>query len=986
MKKTSRLLSLLLAALMLTCCIPLSTWAAEETADPSQSNAPYAWPLPSSGAITQGYSSDEHQALDIAIEEGTPVLAAESGTVVHTQVWDGVTMDGDQSYGNMVMLSHADGNTTLYAHLSEISVSPGDAVEKGSEIGKSGTTGNSTGPHLHLEVRTADGRVDPMKFLQGSQEPLSPEESETVSDESAPETQDAPLEEKAAEAEYTPLSEDGVSLQAAHQTKGTLISTGDIHVFTDAPATDTFGEIGSLMNKMMEYPDGSRDTAYCIELGVEVNYPEDYENVEDLIPDPQHLRLVGDALTFGFKAEDGRIDSAEENARYAATQILIWEILEGGFGSPQAEKDVLTCLAYTADPAEAKSFYRSLVEAVESKYVLPSFAAENAESAVPIELKWDGTKYTAAVTDSNGALSRYRWSGDGLTFDQSGNTLTISADAPLSETIRLRADCETEGGPGAVICWQNKDPSRQNIATGWNASDTVSAYIAVSCESAGYLKIVKTSEDGQVAGIPFHISGNGIDRDVVTGPDGIIEVDGLQAGTYTVTEQTPDKYVQPASQQVEVFPGRVSSVRFSNILKKFTVEVKKVDAATGEAQGDASLDGAVYGLYKGETLLDTYTTENRGGFTTKAYPCGTDFSLREITPSEGYLLDKTVYPVGAEPGNFSLENNSIPITVTEDVVLGSIAITKHTDRPADDGNSDQIEQPEEGAEFQVYLASAGSYENAGESERDILRTDSNGFARSKDLPHGLYVVHQAKGEDGQKFVPDFTVFISEHGKTYYRPHSRPDALPHHQTAPHHLYRYTQSKTNLPSTSRRQAQHMVIRQILRLPAPLDPYFQTLRFPLRHTPHQSAFCTHFPRRQDIPLRPETPCNDRPRMYRPAAAAALYFPEAPSPLLQQIQTAGRLPTRFRVSDCSRQSSPEKPQPGIRPFFVSYSHFSYVTTLEFDCLPMQVWLSFHFLLSGCSKVHFYLSQSISMISPFTSSVVLSTQRISNCCVLSVS
>ena len=562
MKKTRRLLSLLLAALMLTCCIPLSAWAAEETADPSQSNAPYAWPLPSSGAITQGYSSDEHQALDIAIEEGTPVLAAESGTVVHTQVWDGVTMDGDQSYGNMVMLSHADGNTTLYAHLSEISVSPGDAVEKGSEIGKSGTTGNSTGPHLHLEVRTADGRVDPMKFLQGSQEPLLQRNPKQFPVNPHRKRRTRRWKRKPLRQNIRFFRKTASPPQAAHQTKGTLISTGDINVFTDAPATDTFGEIGTLMNKMMEYPDGSRDTAYCIELGVEVNYPEDYENVEDLIPDSQHLRLVGDALTFGFKAEDGRIDSAEENARYAATQILIWEILEGGFGSPQAEKDVLTCLEYTADPAEAKSFYRSLVEAVESKYVLPSFAAENAESAVPIELKWDGTKYTAAVTDSNGALSRYRWSGDGLTFDQSGNTLTISADAPLSETIRLRADCETEGGPGAVICWQNKDPSRQNIATGWNASDTVSAYIAVSCESAGYLKIVKTSEDGQVAGIPFHISGNGIDRDVVTGPDGIIEVDGLQAGTYTVTEQTPDKYVQPASQQVEVFPGRVSSVRF----------------------------------------------------------------------------------------------------------------------------------------------------------------------------------------------------------------------------------------------------------------------------------------------------------------------------------------------------------------------------------------------------------------------------------------
>ena len=90
----------------------------------------------------------------------------------------------------------------------------------------------------------------------------------------------------------------------------------------------------------------------------------------------------------------------------------------------------------------------------------------------------------------------------------------------------------------------------------------------------------------------------------------------------------------------------------------------------------------MYGLFKGETLLDTYTTANGGKFTTKEYPCGPDYSIREISPSEGYLLDETVYPVGAEPGNFTLENNSIPMTATEDVILGSIAITKHTDQPA----------------------------------------------------------------------------------------------------------------------------------------------------------------------------------------------------------------------------------------------------------------------------------------------------------------
>ena len=118
------------------------------------------------------------------------------------------------------------------------------------------------------------------------------------------------------------------------------------------------------------------------------------------------------------------------------------------------------------------------------------------------------------------------------------------------------------------------------------------------------------------------------------------------------------------------------------MLKKFTVTMEKVDSVTGEAQGDASLDGAVYGMFKGETLLDTYTTSGGGNFTTKEYPCGTDYSIREISPSEGYLLDETVYPVGAEPGNFTLEHNSVPMTATEDVVLGSIAITKHTDQPA----------------------------------------------------------------------------------------------------------------------------------------------------------------------------------------------------------------------------------------------------------------------------------------------------------------
>ena len=249
--------------------------------------------------------------------------------------------------------------------------------------------------------------------------------------------------------------------------------------------------------------------------------------------------------------------------------------------------------------------------------------------------------------------------------------------------------------------------------------------------------------------------------------DGTVQTNNLPAGTYTVTEKTPGQYVQPQSQRVTVSPGKTSVAAFHNTLKKFRAELRKTDSAAGTAQGDSTLDGAVYGLYQNGALLDTYTTANGGKFTTRYYPCGSGYTMREISPSEGYLLDETVYPIGAEPGNFTLENNSIPLTVTEDSVMGSIAITKHTDQPAEGGGSDQIEQPEQGAQFQVYLTSAGSYENAKETERDVLLTNEYGFGQSKNLPYGKYTVRQTSGAEGQKLAPDFTVSISEHGRTYY---------------------------------------------------------------------------------------------------------------------------------------------------------------------------------------------------------------------------
>ena len=160
-------------------------------------------------------------------------------------------------------------------------------------------------------------------------------------------------------------------------------------------------------------------------------------------------------------------------------------------------------------------------------------------------------------------------------------------------------------------------------------------------------------------------------------------------------------------------------------------------------------------------MVDKYTTDKNGSFTTSYYLCGDNWTLKEIEPSEGYLLDETEYHIGVEAKKYTIENNSISMSVTEDILKGKISIIKHTD----DGST-KIETPEVGAEFQVYLKSAGGYSKAKETERDILTCDEYGFAETKDLPYGIYTVHQTKGWNGTEFIADFDVFISENNKTY----------------------------------------------------------------------------------------------------------------------------------------------------------------------------------------------------------------------------
>lgn len=620
---------------------------------------------------------------------------------------------------------------------------------------------------------------------------------------------------------------------------------------------------------------------YCIEPGVTQNpgdklakkdenfwdnYPAEYNKTIK----PEDIKLfIGRIMQYGYTGNvslswRSNNDGGDKLSHAVATQILIWETVVGerdanfnkvGTGG----KDAVLSQISTNHPLYSKimGYYNSIESSVKKQSMLPSFMAKSADKAQSFELEWDGEKYIAVLTDTNGVVENFSFSAGNPTvkLSVSGNKLTVTDDTAPSGSVSITATAKNAKRRG-IITWTDgsigPDSSIQDVVTFTQpVSDSVKGYFNVKV-SYGSAKIVKTSEDGKVDGIRFNISGNGINQDVVTNLNGEIIIDNLVPGVYTVTEQNYDKYEPQETRRVTVVSGQTATISFSNvlkrgdltvtktsedglnegvkfhlygtsvsgdavdeyavtnadgiarfedvlvgsgytleevdtdnryvipdgqtaniewnkvtnksfenILKKWNATVTKSDKETGAEQGNASLAGAVYGVYKGSELVDKYTTDENGQFTTKYYTCGNDWTIREIAPSEGYLLDNTDYHVGAEAELYTVEYNSVAMDVTEQVAKGDIAIIKHTD------NGDtQIETPEAGATFEVYLKSAGSFENAKETERDVLTCDENGFAQTKKLPYGVYTVHQTSGWEGRDMIDDFDVFVSADGQTY----------------------------------------------------------------------------------------------------------------------------------------------------------------------------------------------------------------------------
>ena len=426
------------------------------------------------------------------------------------------------------------------------------------------------------------------------------------------------------------------------------------------------------------------------------------------------------------------------------------------------------------------------------KIQLPDSTYYAKELKAPTGYSIDPTVYTIKagknkVTEDfkTGTIKINKTAEDGIISGREFKITYSYNGKSLSETAKTNAkgiatfddlkvyDMSTGKAITYTVCEINVDtryetPKAQNVTlTSGNVDLTVNVNFNNELKT-GSIKINKQSEDGENGGREFTVTGNGKTYSIKTGSDGIAILSDIpvydsnnEKIVYTISEKNvPVKYVVPADQTATLTADATTTKTFKNVLKKFTAQVTKQDSETVSAQGDGTLAGAVYGIYRDGELIDTYTTDENGYFKSKEYVCG-NYTVQEISPSEGYLLDMTVHSVGAEPEKYTIESNLISMTVTEDVIKGNISVIKHTD----DGST-QIETPEVGAEFEVYLKSAGSYGNAAETERDHLTCDENGFAQTKDMPYGVYTVHQTVGWEGTEFIADFDVNISENGQTY----------------------------------------------------------------------------------------------------------------------------------------------------------------------------------------------------------------------------
>ena len=489
---------------------------------------------------------------------------------------------------------------------------------------------------------------------------------------------------------------------------------------------------------------------------------------------------------------------SDATAKTMVTQHLVWLASEGyitvdgtnwSWGSGiDTDVERMANLAYNG--SVVRSYYAELKDRLLRSEIVPSFAGKSSDGsdAQEIALQLLNGKYTATVTDTNGVLDLFDFQKAGFDISRNGNTLTISTSTlPEQETTIIGAGY-TVGDKNSIAVWEDRDQQAniQHQATCPGTTQTM-AYIKIKGEKPKYtVTLTKTSADVKITNGNANYSLEGavyyVYKDVnipdypywnykpyatfTTDANGHAELSKkLENGNYVTIEQVaPLGYTLDTLVHRFSINGKSTDISVVDDPSAVTLTVTKKDSDTNNsvAAGNASLAGAVYRvsyLQDGREVHKDITTNSSGRAVLKGIPIG-QIKVQEISSPLGYKLDPIVhiYNVAAHEVT-SVEFELEPADFTEEVMKGQIALHKQYE------TLDDLAE-EQGAEFDVYLKSAGSFDAAKETERDHITTGADGIATTKDLPYGTYVVHQSKGGNGRQLVADFDVSISEDGKVY----------------------------------------------------------------------------------------------------------------------------------------------------------------------------------------------------------------------------
>ena len=489
---------------------------------------------------------------------------------------------------------------------------------------------------------------------------------------------------------------------------------------------------------------------------------------------------------------------SDATAKTMVTQHLVWLASEGyitvdgtnwswGTGI-DTDVERMANLAYNG--SVVRSYYAELKDRLLRSEIVPSFAGKSSDGsdAQEIALQLVNGKYTATVTDTNGVLDLFDFQKAGFDISRNGNTLTISTNTlPEQETTIIGAGY-TVGDKNSIAVWEDRDQQAniQHQATCPGTTQTM-AYIKIKGEKPKYtVTLTKTSADVKITNGNANYSLEGavyyVYKDVnipdypywnykpyatfTTDANGHAELSKkLENGNYVTIEQVaPLGYTLDTSVHRFSVDGKNTDIPVVDDPGYIQLTIKKKDSDnnTGIASGDAKLEGAIYRvayLENGVTVTKDITINASAVARLSNLPIG-KLKVWEISAPIGYKLDSTVHVYDIKAHQVTSDIYELePEDFTEEVMKGQIALHKQYEtlnKLAD----------EQGAEFDVYLKSAGSFDTAKETERDHITTGADGMATTKDLPYGTYTVHQTKGGNGRQLVADFDVVISEDGKVY----------------------------------------------------------------------------------------------------------------------------------------------------------------------------------------------------------------------------